>query len=48
MNRFYHETRILTEENEARKAGYIGLIALAKDVLETSIDLLGFSAPEKM
>ena len=26
----------------------IGLIALAKDVLETSIDLLGFSAPEKM
>ena len=48
VNRFYHETRILTEENEARKAGYIGLIALAKDVLETSIDLLGFSAPEKM
>ena len=29
VNRFYHETRILTEENEARKAGYIGLIALA-------------------
>ena len=48
VNRFYHETRILTEEDEARKAGYIALIDLARRVLETSIDLLGFSAPEKM
>jgi len=48
VNKFYHETRILVEEDETRKAGYIALIALAKDVLETCIDLLGFSAPEKM
>ena len=48
VNKFYHETRILTEEDEALKAGYIALIALAKNVLETCIDLLGFSAPEKM
>ena len=48
VNRFYHETRILTEENAARQAGYIALISLAKRVLETCIDLLGFSAPEKM
>ena len=48
VNKFYHETRILTEENEELKAGYIALIALAKNVLETCIDLLGFSAPEKM
>ena len=27
---------------------YIALIALAKGVLEQCIDLLGFSAPEKM
>ena len=48
VNKFYHETRILTEENEELKAGYIALIALAKNVLETCIHLLGFYAPEKM
>ena len=48
VNKFYHETRILTEENEELKAGYIALIALAKRVLETCIDLLGFYAPDKM
>ena len=48
VNKFYHETRILTEEDKALQAGYISLIALAKNVLETCIGILGFSAPEKM
>ena len=48
VNKFYHETRILTEENEELKAGYIALIGLAKDILEQCIHILGFSAPEKM
>ncbi len=48
VNKFYHETRILGEEDEALKAGYISLIGLAKNVLETCIHILGFSAPEKM
>ena len=48
INKFYHETRILTEEDKQLQAGYISLIALAKNILETCIDILGFSAPEKM
>lgn len=48
VNKFYHETRILTEENKDLQAGYISLIALAKNILETCISILGFSAPEKM
>ena len=48
VNKFYHETRILTEEDEALKAGYIALIGLAKNILEQCIDILGFTAPEKM
>ena len=48
VNKFYHETRILGEEDEALKAGYIALIGLAKDILERCIGILGFSAPEKM
>ena len=48
VNKFYHETRILGEEDKQKKNGYIALIGLAKRVLEQSIDLLGFSAPEKM
>ena len=48
VNKFYHETPILKEEDEEVKAGHIALIGLAKNILETCIDLLGFSAPEKM
>jgi arginyl-tRNA synthetase len=48
VNKFYHETPILKEENEELKAGYIALMGLAKDILETCINLLGFEAPEKM
>ena len=48
VNKFYHETRILTEENAELKAGYISLIGLAKEILEKCIYILGFSAPEKM
>ena len=48
VNKFYHETPILKEEDEAVKAGHIALIGLAKNVLETCISILGFSAPEKM
>ena len=48
VNKFYHETRILSEEDEKLKAGYIALIGLAKNILETCIYILGFSAPEKM
>ena len=48
VNKFYHETRILTEEDKNLQAGYISLIALAKNILEACIDILGFSAPEKM
>ncbi len=48
VNKFYHETPILKEEDAHLKAGHIALIALAKRVLETCIYILGFSAPEKM
>lgn len=48
VNHFYHETKILTEENTEKQAGYIGLVTLAKDVLITCIGLLGFDAPERM
>ena len=47
-NRFYHDTKILAEENEEQKKSWLALIRLAKDVLETCIDLLGFEAPERM
>ena len=48
FNKFYHETKILTEEDEEKKKGYLALLTLAKQVLETCIDLLGFTAPERM
>ncbi|MBO6054990.1 MAG: arginine--tRNA ligase, partial [Oscillospiraceae bacterium] len=47
-NKFYHEVKILTEPDENRRAAYIALIRLTQRVLEQCIDLLGFSAPERM
>ena len=38
----------MSEENEAQKASFIQLLKLTKKVLETCIDLLGFSAPDRM
>ena len=48
FNSFYHETRILAEENETQKKSYIGLLILVKNILESCIDMLGFEAPERM
>lgn len=48
VNKFYHETPVLKEEDETVKAGHIALLGLARNVLETCIHILGFSAPEKM
>lgn len=48
FNHFYHETKILGEQDEEKRKGLIALLVLTRDILETCIDLLGFSAPEKM
>lgn len=48
LNHFYHETKIMAEEDEQVQAGYIRLLELTKDILETCIDMLGFSAPDRM
>lgn len=48
FNRFYHETKILSEENESRKSSWLILLDLTRQVLESCIDMLGFSAPERM
>ena len=48
FNSFYHETKIMSEEDETVQKSYIRLLELTKSVLDTSIDLLGFSAPERM
>lgn len=48
FNHFYHETKILGEEDENKKQSWIALLAFAQRVLETAIDILGFSAPDKM
>lgn len=48
FNGFYHNTKILAEENEEQKKGYIALITLTKNILETCTDLLGIKCPDRM
>ncbi len=48
FNGFYHNVKILGEENEEKRKTYIALLSLTKKVLSDSINMLGFSAPTKM
>ena len=48
FNTFYHEVKILSEEDIEKKKSYLALILLTQDVLVSSIYLLGMKAPERM
>lgn len=48
FNKFYHDNKIITNEDETVRASYILLSRLVGRALETGIDLLGLEAPEKM
>ena len=48
FNHFYHETKILAETDAEKQKGYIALLLLTRGSLEDCIDVLGFSAPERM
>ena len=48
FNHFYHATNIIQEEDDTKQAGYIALLRLTKEILEVCIDVLGFSAPDRM
>ena len=47
-NKFYHDVKIISEPDTAKQASYVALMELTRGVLEACIDLLGFSAPERM
>jgi len=48
FNKFYHDNRIISEENNERRMSWIKLITITKNVLETGLDLLGLEVPDKM
>lgn len=48
LNRFYHENRIIAEQNPLRQSSWIKLIALTRDILIICMDLPGIEAPDRM
>jgi len=48
FNTFYHDTKIITEEDVNKQTSWVTLITLVQDILLTCIDLLGFEAPMRM
>ena len=48
FNSFYHETKIISEENEEIKKSYIALLKLTLGVCEDCMECLGFEAPDRM
>lgn len=47
-NKFYHENKIVANEDTALRNSHICLSKLVVNVLETAVDLLGLEAPERM
>ena len=48
FSKFYHETKIISEENKEQQNSWITLISLTEAILNQCIDLLGLEAPERM
>ncbi len=48
FNKFYHENKIIGEEDEEKQTSWIALITLAGNILTCCIDLLGIEAPDRM
>ena len=48
FNKFYHENKIVTNEDAVVRESYIKLSKMVGKVLEKAIELLGLDAPEKM
>ena len=48
FNSFYHATKILSEEDAAKKESWIALLKLTLEILRTCIEVLGFTSPERM
>ena len=46
--KFYHENKIIAEEDKEKQASWINLITATKGVLEICVDLLGMEAPDRM
>lgn len=47
-NKFYHDNKIITNEDKEMRESWIKLCRLTGNVLEAAIDLLGLEAPERM
>ena len=48
FNTFYHDNKILAEEDKDKQKGFIKLLMITKRALEECIDILGFTAPDRM
>ena len=48
FNRFYHEHHILSEQDSARQASWLGLSELCVRALELVLELLGMEVPDRM
>jgi arginyl-tRNA synthetase len=48
FSRFYEHCHILSEEDPARQASWLGLVSLTLEVLTLLLDLLGIEIPERM
>lgn len=48
FNRFYHDNKIISEQDSLKQYSWLKLISLTRDILTTCLDLLGIEVPDRM
>lgn len=48
FNKFYNETRILTESDNVKRASWLSLLKLTKNILFTELNILGIDVPDRI
>ena len=48
LNRYYHEYKVLSEPDEAKKASRVATLKMAYGLLEELLEILGIEIPERM
>ena len=48
LNRYYHEYKVLSEPDEAKKASRVATLKMAYGLLEELLEIMGIEIPERM
>lgn len=48
LNKFYHEYKVMTESDEAKKNARLSILSLSLDLMKALLDIIGIEIPKRM